>query len=347
MLYLDVYNPALKAWLDENIHLDDQTLINAMVNAKYEPGYAQAVVSMAKRDFQVKRGATTQFVEASVKSNSVSSANQEAANLEPADHPDQQPIAQEDKQSVAQQSPRVNNEARWAVMPGDEANGFVPCAFDRLNENSNWVTDSKGKRYPISYVSKDKGIIHVLGVLTDSECKAIIESSKPTMTKSKVIDESKAHGDVSDKRRDSLGGFVHPGGCKVVDKLDQLLSDLFGHPKRNGESLQVLNYHPGGQYEAHLDYFQSNTAYGAEVVKRAGNRVTTILIYLNDVEEGGSTGFPKHGLKFRPIKGSALYFESFNGEQGAFDRHSLHSGDPVTKGEKWVATRWVHSKPWV
>ena len=50
--------------------------------------------------------------------------------------------------------------------------------------------------------------------------------------------------------------------------------------------LQVLNYHHGEKYEGHFDaFFDSKNA-----ESNGGNRLATVLMYLNDVEEGGETG---------------------------------------------------------
>lgn len=69
-------------------------------------------------------------------------------------------------------------------------------------------------------------------------------------------------------------------------------------------------------------------------------RVSTLVIYLNDVEGGGETMFPEVGLSVTPKKGSAVYFEYCN-SLGQIDPLSLHCGVPVTAGEKWIATKWM------
>ena len=65
-----------------------------------------------------------------------------------------------------------------------------------------------------------------------------------------------------------------------------------------------------------------------------------MLIYLNEVLGGGETVFPKVGVSIVPKKGSAVYFH-YGNSQGQVDRMSVHSSIPVTKGEKWVATKWI------
>jgi prolyl 4-hydroxylase len=71
-----------------------------------------------------------------------------------------------------------------------------------------------------------------------------------------------------------------------------------------------------------------------------GQRVATIIMYLNDVEEGGETVFPKAGVSVAPRKGVAVYFRYTN-QLGQLDPMSWHGGAPVRKGEKWIMTKWL------
>ena len=44
--------------------------------------------------------------------------------------------------------------------------------------------------------------------------------------------------------------------------------------------------------------------------------------------------------QYQPRKGDALLFWSMH-PNGTMDKHSLHGGCPVKKGEKWVMTKWI------
>ena len=48
--------------------------------------------------------------------------------------------------------------------------------------------------------------------------------------------------------------------------------------------------------------------------------------------------------KYRPRRGDALLFYSLTPD-GSIDPRSLHGGCPVVRGEKYVATKWIHDKP--
>jgi prolyl 4-hydroxylase len=108
-------------------------------------------------------------------------------------------------------------------------------------------------------------------------------------------------------------------------------------PIAHGEGLQILRYTPGQQYKAHHDFFSSTN----KVVNN--NRISTLVMYLNDVEEGGETFFPQLNFSVSPKKGMAVYFEYFYNDQTLNDL-TLHGGAPVITGEKWVATQWMRKQ---
>ena len=66
----------------------------------------------------------------------------------------------------------------------------------------------------------------------------------------------------------------------------------------------------------------------------------TALIYLNDVEDGGATYFPKLNISINPKKGNVLVFHNTISETTNINPRSLHAGMPVTSGEKWAANLW-------
>lgn len=55
---------------------------------------------------------------------------------------------------------------------------------------------------------------------------------------------------------------------------------------------------------------------------------------------GGSTSFPRLGVRVLPEKGSAVFWYNLyrNGE-GIVD--TVHGACPVVMGEKWVANLWI------
>lgn len=109
-----------------------------------------------------------------------------------------------------------------------------------------------------------------------------------------------------------------------------------------GEQLQLVHYNVKQEYTAHHDF-----GYADVDNKLQPARFATLLLYLNDVEEGGETSFPRwHNgetgkeLLTKPKKGKAALFYSFLPD-GNLDDYSQHAAKPVLKGEKYLINLWV------
>ena len=157
---------------------------------------------------------------------------------------------------------------------------------------------------------------------------------------------STADGKVSTSAaRSGKVGFIPPRF--VPPDFKRISAALTGLTGEFSEALQLVSYGVGGHYEPHFDYFsQSNETYRAFMrgsVESTGDRIATLLYYLNDVPEGGSTVFPTLGLAVRPEKGSALFWYNLY-RSGKPDPFTIHSGCPVLIGSKIIANQWYREK---
>ena len=190
----------------------------------------------------------------------------------------------------------------------------------------------------------DKPRIVLFGnVLSKQECEAIIAMAQPKMMPSQTRDNATAQLVVTKQRR-SQGTFLQRGQTELVQQLEQRIADLSQWPVDKGEGLQILNYQTGGEYEPHFDFFPPEQPGSQVSLTLGGQRVCTLIVYLNTVEEGGETVFPKLNLKFKAVQGNALYF-SYANSKNEIDRMTLHGGAPVTRGEKWIMTKWMRQNP--
>ncbi len=147
--------------------------------------------------------------------------------------------------------------------------------------------------------------------------------------------------DKLDVVRTSYGMFLPSRGCDAtVRAIEQRIAVATQIPVEHGENLQILHYGVGGEYRPHYDYFDRATAAGADCTKRGGQRLATLIIYLENTEAGGETIFPLLHIKVVPKKGDALLFYSCS-PGGQEDPMTLHGGAPVLSGEKWIATKWM------
>jgi prolyl 4-hydroxylase len=144
--------------------------------------------------------------------------------------------------------------------------------------------------------------------------------------------------------RSSEGTYFMRGENPLVTRIERRLAELSSYPVENGEGLQILHYGVGGEYKPHFDFFEPEYAGSAGHLENGGQRVSTTILYLNDVEVGGETIFPEISLLVSARKGAAVYF-SYYDAGGVPDRLTLHGGTPVRSGEKWIATKWVRERP--
>ncbi|KAF0893580.1 hypothetical protein E2562_027306 [Oryza meyeriana var. granulata] len=191
--------------------------------------------------------------------------------------------------------------------------------------------------------------------LSSEECDYLRAIARPRLQVSTVVDVATGKG-VKSNVRTSSGMFVNSEERKfpVIQAIEKRISVYSQIPEENGELIQVLRYEPSQYYRPHHDYFSDSFN-----IKRGGQRVATMLMYLTDGVEGGETHFPQagegecscgrkmvKGLCVKPNKGDAVLFWSM-GLDGETDPNSIHSGCPVLEGEKWSATKWMRQKDFV
>ncbi|HEY7370784.1 MAG TPA: 2OG-Fe(II) oxygenase [Polyangia bacterium] len=183
------------------------------------------------------------------------------------------------------------------------------------------------------------------GLVTDDECAELIALARPRLQPSTVVDPDTGRDVVADYRT-SQGMFFRPAETPLIERLDRRFSAVMNLPLENGEGLQVLWYPPGAGSSPHHDFLAPTNPANQASIARSGQRVSTVLTYLNDVAAGGETFFPLAGWSVTPQRGTSLYFESCD-RLGGVDQRSLHAANPVASGEKWVATKWMRERRFV
>lgn len=195
-----------------------------------------------------------------------------------------------------------------------------------FNSYGNKINTTDKEIYIVGKI--DEPLILILeNVLSHAECDALIALAKNRLQRAKI---GKSHIE-SDIRTSSSMFFEHSEN-ESVQIVEARVSELMNIPVSHAEPLQILHYKPGEEYRSHFDYFTSDNV--------VNNRISTLVMYLNDVEEGGETYFPSLHFAVTPKKGSAVYFEYFYNDH-ELNELTLHAGNPVAVGEKWVATQWM------
>ncbi|MBS0256038.1 MAG: 2OG-Fe(II) oxygenase [Proteobacteria bacterium] len=144
--------------------------------------------------------------------------------------------------------------------------------------------------------------------------------------------------------RTSYSGDVERGD-PFVQMIERRIDDLLGIEPGFGESVQGQRYAVGQEFKAHHDWFYPRAAYWPNEVKRGGQRSWTAMIYLNDVEEGGTTEFLRLGIGIPPQAGTLLAWNNARPD-GIVNDATLHAATPVLRGQKYVITKWYRTRRW-
>jgi prolyl 4-hydroxylase len=192
----------------------------------------------------------------------------------------------------------------------------------------------------------EKPVVVLLeSVLSHEECAELIELARPRLRPSTVVDPQTGANTVANYRN-SEGMFFRPAETPLIAVLDRRVAEVMNCPLENGEGLQILRYGPGGHTAPHFDFLIPSNPTNEASLKRSGQRLSTLMIYLSDVTRGGETVFPEVRLSVSPRKGNAVYFEYANSRQ-QLDARSLHAGATVIEGEKWAVTKWMRTRSFV
>jgi prolyl 4-hydroxylase len=199
-----------------------------------------------------------------------------------------------------------------------------------LNDEGDPISVPQGKR-----LSTDPDVQHFSGLFTAAECQHLMQATGSAFEPSMVFDSNRRL--VRDEIRTSDGATIHwliedP----AISALNRRISAVSGTAYENGEALALLRYSPGQEYRPHFDF----------VSGAANRRLKTALVYLNDDYEGGETQFVQTGLAVKGGAGDVILFSN-EGADGGPNPLSEHAGLPITRGMKYLATRWIRESRWI
>lgn len=220
-----------------------------------------------------------------------------------------------------------------------KANGLpVPVPVpepDLLDSPGSVVVD--GHEIKVVMTMRNPRVVVFGGFMTEAECDELVGLARQRLARSETVVTSTGASEINTART-SEGMFFGRGENDLCRRIESRIAKLLNWPLDNGEGLQILRYQPGAEYKPHYDYFDPSQAGTPSILKRGGQRVGTLVMYLNAPKRGGATTFPDVNLEVSPVKGNAVFF--------SYDRphamtRTLHGGAPVLEGEKWVATKWM------
>ncbi|RYF14688.1 MAG: 2-oxoglutarate-dependent dioxygenase [Comamonadaceae bacterium] len=215
----------------------------------------------------------------------------------------------------------------------------APVPEPKLDESPLYI-DTGDRRVAVLQSMHNPRVVVFGDLLSEEECGQLVELAKPRMARSLTVGTRTVEEELNDVRT-SNGMFFFRGENELVRRIEQRIARLVNWPEENGEGLQILQYGPGAEYRPHYDYFDPALPGTPTILKRGGQRVGTLVMYLREPEKGGGTIFPDVHLEVAPKRGNAVFF--------SYDRahpstRTLHGGSPVLAGEKWIATKWLRER---
>lgn len=178
------------------------------------------------------------------------------------------------------------------------------------------------------------------GLLSPQECTALI-AQVDADAKPSILFSGSANADYRTSHSCNLAN-----GDPLVIAITQRIDALLGLEGSHGELLQAQRYEPGQEYKLHCDYFPAFAHYWPQMRVSGGQRCWTAMVYLCDVEDGGETHFPRLDMLVPPRRGTLLIWNNMR-EDGSPNGETLHAARPVTRGKKYVLTRWYRERPWL
>jgi prolyl 4-hydroxylase len=167
--------------------------------------------------------------------------------------------------------------------------------------------------------------------ITYEDCDEIIRISEDRLVEAQVVGGEKGY---------RIASYTWIDNNEPISvKLKNITSIETGLPIDNMENINIVKYEVGGEYKTHCDFFEPSVSYQSEM-ERGGQRVKSVLFYLNDYFEGGQTDFPTLNIRVEPVKSKVIIWDNLKVD-GSLDYDTLHAGLPVTSGTKYIATIWI------
>lgn len=213
-----------------------------------------------------------------------------------------------------------------------EIAGADPVAAAQLDLLPRMMSEADEKNAAREPLSSDPHIELVRNLLLPEECAHVMRVAEPALKPSLIDDPVTGRGKPDPIRTSHGASFPPHVEDLVLQAIARRLARATGTDVRQGEALHVMRYTPGQEYKPHLDALAGLN----------NQRIRTAIAYLNDGYEGGETVFPEQSISIRANAGDVLIFTNVDAD-GRADPRLRHGGAPVTRGAKWIATRWIRA----
>ena len=125
------------------------------------------------------------------------------------------------------------------------------------------------------------------GLLSHAECDEMVALAHERLARSETVQLDTGGSEVNEART-SEGMFFTREENPLCARIEARIAALLSWPLENGEGLQVLRYRPGAEYKPHYDYFDPAQPGTPAILRRGGQRVASLVMYLNSPAKGGA-----------------------------------------------------------
>ncbi|CDJ53963.1 2OG-Fe(II) oxygenase family protein, putative [Eimeria brunetti] len=241
---------------------------------------------------------------------------------------------------------RVYSKSLPPAPAGTPSGGAPPQATSAVGILSNDGGEGAAGSYrecrevQVLRVFRNPDVMIAPNLITKEHCLHLLKLADGKWTRSKTsIGKTSApqaaYKTTESQTRTSYSVMLEEAQTPGVESVELLACALAQLPLQHLESLVLVRYAEGEYFAEHHD---------------GGFRPKTVLLYLNDVEDGGYTHFTRLGLKIGPSQGSGALWSNVT-PRGEMDFRTVHAGVAPTKGTKYVVNCFFnetvvrHAKP--
>ncbi|MGH8321871.1 MAG: 2OG-Fe(II) oxygenase [Gammaproteobacteria bacterium] len=195
-----------------------------------------------------------------------------------------------------------------------------------------------------SAISASPNIFIVDNFVSESECAHLLALAAARLAPARETTRERLSGEQTAFTGEAAI-FNTPDSDAVVRNIERRIAAVFALPVTHVEPLSVLRYRADDRYAPHVDYFDAaRLANNLRIGDRSGQRIASFLVYLRAPETGGETHYLKISKKIAGRPRMALCHFNLTGA-GTPDPMTLHTGEAVVEGEKWLARTTLREKP--
>ncbi len=214
----------------------------------------------------------------------------------------------------------------------------------KISDVYNYIPPFTGYKFNLIETDNNAAQIYTVdNFLNKNECQSVIAAALKTLKRSMVTIHGDKFSHVYDDFRTSKSGDLYLADPNIAKDIDLKICALMGISPMHSEPIEAQWYDIGQEFKPHHDWFPEDSPGFQDYVKTQGQRTWTVMIYLNDVLEGGQTIFTELGLACDPKPGMALIWNNLNPD-GTPNKATMHWGSPVKNGHKVIITKWFREK---